>query len=204
MVKNNYFCDFFDFNAVESMRWQGFVLHVLQKKKSGRILLDKGLLFLGFAVSSAQARTTLLMQRFFTGQEGCNVQIPAGCREAVGSGRRQGEYPGDYPLRDAFAFRAGRSAKGGCGAHQRRCRPARSALRLSPLPRVYRRENDDAGLLVIANFYGDATLAPLPENIRAHLGDYQLLLGNYRDTALLAAEMPLHPYEAQIWHRRKT
>lgn len=68
---------------------------------------------------------------------------------------------------------------------------------------AYRRENDDAELLVIANFYGDATLAPLPENIRAHLGDYQLLLGNYRDTAPLAAEMPLHPYEAQIWHRRK-
>ena len=64
---------------------------------------------------------------------------------------------------------------------------------------AYRRENSEATLVVLANFYGEGAKAPL-----ADTAGYQLLLGNYADSpALLAEEMLLRPYEALIYLRKK-
>ncbi len=64
---------------------------------------------------------------------------------------------------------------------------------------AYRRENSEATLVVLANFYGEGAKAPL-----ADTAGYQLLLGNYADSpALLAEEVLLRPYEALIYLRRK-
>ncbi len=64
---------------------------------------------------------------------------------------------------------------------------------------AYRRENSEATLVVLANFYGEGAKAPL-----ADTAGYQLLLGNYADSpALLAEEVLLRPYEALIYLRKK-
>ena len=68
---------------------------------------------------------------------------------------------------------------------------------------AYRRDNADAELIVLANFYDEVTSAALPPEILARPGDYQLLLGNYPAAPALSAHTPLRPYEALIYLRRK-
>ena len=68
---------------------------------------------------------------------------------------------------------------------------------------AYRRDNADAELIVLANFYDEASSAALPTEILARPGDYQLLLGNYPAAPALSAHTPLRPYEALIYLRRK-
>ena len=74
-------------------------------------------------------------------------------------------------------------------------------LLLADHPQIfaYRRENDEAMLLVLANFYGEMAKAPL-----ADTAGYQLLLGNYADSpATLEKDVLLRPYEALVYLRRK-
>ena len=64
---------------------------------------------------------------------------------------------------------------------------------------AYRRENDAATLLVLANFYGEVAKAPL-----ADTAGYRLLLGNYPDSpATLEEDVLLRPYEALVYLRQK-
>ena len=64
---------------------------------------------------------------------------------------------------------------------------------------AYRRENDAATLIVLANFYGEVAQASL-----ADTAGYRLLLGNYADSpATLAEDVLLRPYDALVYLREK-
>ena len=64
---------------------------------------------------------------------------------------------------------------------------------------AYRRENDEASLVVLANFYGEVAKAPLTDT-----AGYRLLLGNYPDSpTTLEEDVLLRPYEALVYLRQK-
>ncbi|MFP7298022.1 alpha,alpha-phosphotrehalase [Neobacillus niacini] len=58
-------------------------------------------------------------------------------------------------------------------------------------------------LLVINNFYGNNLTYTLPEELEIESLAYGVLLSNYEDSALLAKDIQLRPYESIVYHLKK-
>jgi trehalose-6-phosphate hydrolase len=65
------------------------------------------------------------------------------------------------------------------------------------------RKTENEMLLVINNFYGKATTYTLPEKFEFDGMSKGVLLSNYEDSAPLAKEIPLRPYESIVYHLTK-
>jgi trehalose-6-phosphate hydrolase len=65
------------------------------------------------------------------------------------------------------------------------------------------RKTENEMLLVINNFYGKATTYTLPEKFEFDGMSKGVLLSNYEDSAPLAKEIPLRPYESIVYHLKK-
>lgn len=65
------------------------------------------------------------------------------------------------------------------------------------------RKTENEMLLVINNFYGKATTYTLPEKVEFDGMSKGVLLSNYEDSAPLAKEIPLRPYESIVYHLKK-
>ena len=65
------------------------------------------------------------------------------------------------------------------------------------------RNTENEMLLVINNFYGEATTYALPVTLNIDGMSNSVLLSNYRDSAPLGKEIQLRPYESIVYHLKR-